>query len=688
MNRSGISHDTHRAGTKRQRKQSSSSSSSTSSTSTSSSSSGDAKRQLKKLKRRLATIERASNFSGPGLNDEALIAIFDPQKDHLTIEAWVSRVDDVAKKYNWSSKNPTPSSPRYCRPIRIRFVKESNDITNDEILYMKSAISSLRNSAVTLPNKIFSVKHTLKFTMVEGKVCNAATQTSSTMRCYICGKTSKDFNSLTIEKEVKQEALQFGLSILHARIRLFESILHLGYKLPVQKWQLRSQDEKAIVQETKLKMQQDFKNKMGLIVDVPKPGFGNTNDGNTSRRFFADPDLAAEITGVDINLIFRFKVILEVISSGHEVDTEKFSAYATETAELYIRLYPWHPMTPTMHKILVHGALVIQNALLPIGQLSEEAAEALVRLESVPNIIIETVGSELESNNSPADTLYTATICEDMRTIKQEIEEIKTNFNALKEEIKENYSKINVSLDKIFRILSSQEPMHKEQAVAPPKEDLLANIQFTLGSCEELIETETIIRNNVEFRTQLIKSLTKVGGCSGEEVGCKYGHSTLGLEVIYLADNRYTRQKNIAFLKDAVLKHAKKRMCRKRKASPSASTSSANIVAPDDVAVNEQIDDQNNVESDGENISPVYHVVRYPSSYVTSFKELKRNPHFSSPGALPLAWGPAIHSVSCASLRYNVTSFALCVSLNWNTDWTVMFPGVEDLGFSHTVPGS
>jgi hypothetical protein len=114
-----------------------------------------------------------------------------------------------------------------------------------------------------------------------------------------------------------------------------------------------------------------------------------------------------------------------------------------------------------------------------------------------------------------------------MRTIKQEIEEIKTNFNALKEEIKENYSKINVSLDKIFRILSSQEPMHKEQAVAPPKEDLLANIQFPLGSCEELIETETIIRNNVEFRNQLIKSLTKVGGCSGEEVGCKVGYKVV-----------------------------------------------------------------------------------------------------------------------------------------------------------------
>jgi hypothetical protein len=33
-------------------------------------------------------------------------------------------------------------------------------------------------------------------------------------------------------------------------------------------------------------------------------------------------------------------------------------------------------MTPTMHKILIHGAIVIENALLPIGQLSEEAVEA------------------------------------------------------------------------------------------------------------------------------------------------------------------------------------------------------------------------------------------------------------------------------------------------------------------------
>ena len=31
---------------------------------------------------------------------------------------------------------------------------------------------------------------------------------------------------------------------------------------------------------------------------------------------------------------------------------------------------------PTMHKVLRHGTTIIEQAILPIGQLSEEAAEA------------------------------------------------------------------------------------------------------------------------------------------------------------------------------------------------------------------------------------------------------------------------------------------------------------------------
>ncbi|GBP70311.1 hypothetical protein EVAR_52330_1 [Eumeta japonica] len=40
-------------------------------------------------------------------------------------------------------ENPTPSSARFCRPIRFRFVKERTDITNEEINYVKNSIDNL-----------------------------------------------------------------------------------------------------------------------------------------------------------------------------------------------------------------------------------------------------------------------------------------------------------------------------------------------------------------------------------------------------------------------------------------------------------------------------------------------------------------------------------------------------------------
>lgn len=111
------------------------------------------------------------------------------------------------------------------------------------------------------------------------------------------------------------------------------------------------------------------------MVDIPKAGFGNTNDGNTSRRFFECSAEASAITGINEEVIKRFATILEVISSGHDINIEKFSSYCDSTAELYVSLYSWHPMTPTVHKVLMHGPLIVKNALIPIGTLSEEAAE-------------------------------------------------------------------------------------------------------------------------------------------------------------------------------------------------------------------------------------------------------------------------------------------------------------------------
>ncbi|KAK4887519.1 hypothetical protein RN001_003790 [Aquatica leii] len=56
--------------------------------------------------------------------------------------------------------------------------------------------------------------------------------------------------------------------------------------------------------------------------------------------------------------------------------TQQNLNFSVQTAKLYVELYPWHPMTPTLHKILFHGSFIIEKALLPIEMMSEEAAEA------------------------------------------------------------------------------------------------------------------------------------------------------------------------------------------------------------------------------------------------------------------------------------------------------------------------
>ena len=50
--------------------------------------------------------------------------------------------------------------------------------------------------------------------------------------------------------------------------------------------------------------------------------------------------------------------------------------YCMQTAEIYVALYPWFCMTFLLHKILIHGADIINHVSLPIGMMSEEAQES------------------------------------------------------------------------------------------------------------------------------------------------------------------------------------------------------------------------------------------------------------------------------------------------------------------------
>lgn len=123
---------------------------------------------------------------------------------------------------------------------------ENTEVTVTERDDIKEQESKLVPFETIIDGKEIIVSYVLALTMIDSKVCNAITSTSSTQRCYLCQATSKQFNDIDaiLQKEVKEDHLQFGLSTLYAWIRFFEGCLHISYKLDIKKWQARTAEEK------------------------------------------------------------------------------------------------------------------------------------------------------------------------------------------------------------------------------------------------------------------------------------------------------------------------------------------------------------------------------------------------------------------------------------------------------------
>lgn len=84
----------------------------------------------------------------------------------------------------------------------------------------------------------------------------------------------------------------YGISPLHAWIRFFEYCLHLSYRVDLKVWQIKGDKLKVAFHNRKKRIQAILWERLGLIVDRPKPGgSGTTNDGNTARRAFENPIL-------------------------------------------------------------------------------------------------------------------------------------------------------------------------------------------------------------------------------------------------------------------------------------------------------------------------------------------------------------------------------------------------------------
>lgn len=278
--------------------------------------------------------------------------------------------------------NQTPQSVRFCRPLKMEFVKESKEHILKEKENLDTQIKNLMPFVGEILNeRKVVVSYDLHMTLIDGKVLNILTGTKSCQLCPICGAGPKQFmknidTSSSIFKP-KPGSLQYGMSPLHAWIRIFELLLKISYRMELKKWQVRDETGKSKMKERKLNIQNKLWKEMGLHADKPKQnGSGNTNDGNTARKAFSNTKLFASILEFDLATIERLHTILIAISCEFPINAIKFKQFCEETFRLYILKYPWYSMSPTLHKILIHGSQIISSSVMPIGCLGENASEA------------------------------------------------------------------------------------------------------------------------------------------------------------------------------------------------------------------------------------------------------------------------------------------------------------------------
>lgn len=147
-------------------------------------------------------------------------------------------VNDKHEAIVW--QNPRTSSPWFCRPIKLQFVQKTVEIIKREIRLIQEKISFLQPIFFSMNGKDIQVKYELILAMIDSKVCNVASSALSSQRCYLCGATAKNFNDneTICQRQINQSYLGFGLSTLHAWIHMSECLLHVSYKLSINKWQV------------------------------------------------------------------------------------------------------------------------------------------------------------------------------------------------------------------------------------------------------------------------------------------------------------------------------------------------------------------------------------------------------------------------------------------------------------------
>lgn len=86
-------------------------------------------------------------------------------------------IDFTTQEIVW--QNTTPSSTRFCRPLRIAFEKETTEAIIAETTRVYSMMEQLTVAVIALEEGSITVHHEMLITMLDGKAINVVSETKS-----------------------------------------------------------------------------------------------------------------------------------------------------------------------------------------------------------------------------------------------------------------------------------------------------------------------------------------------------------------------------------------------------------------------------------------------------------------------------------------------------------------------------
>ena len=90
------------------------------------------------------------------------------------------------------------------------------------------------------------------------------------------------------------------------------------------------------------------------------------------------PDVLAKECGVPLKFVKGVYILWVCLASSLPICPDKFQQFCDDIKDCYLESCAWYNLSPTLHKILVHGSQVIQlfPDTITSGMLSEEPGEA------------------------------------------------------------------------------------------------------------------------------------------------------------------------------------------------------------------------------------------------------------------------------------------------------------------------